>query len=88
MFPYVCPHCGANQFIGHGKGYGFQLDYIQLLVGGLPQTEDDLDTCIGMKAAAYLCSRCLEPSIQMDIVLKEKDRTFVSRGRNMADPAI
>jgi hypothetical protein len=81
MSPYVCPHCGANQFIGHGKGFGYNFDYTELDVGGLPQTEDGKDACIGIKAHASLCSRCLEPSIHVEIVLKEKDTFVGSTGR-------
>jgi hypothetical protein len=36
--PYVCPHCGANQFLAYGKGLATD-GYRDLAVVGLPDVE-------------------------------------------------
>jgi hypothetical protein len=74
-FPYVCPHCGANQFVTFGKGYAIEAGYKELELPGLPETDGKKELCIGHSLRASLCSRCFEPSMEIDIVLKEKDPT-------------
>jgi hypothetical protein len=72
-FPYVCPHCGASQFIAYHKGYSLEVGYKELAVPGLPETDRVKEPCIGSNLRASVCSRCLEPSIEIEVVLKKKN---------------
>ena len=80
-FPYVCPHCGAHQFLSFGKGHSMEVKYNDLAVAGLPAREEIKEFCVGSKLTVSVCCRCREPSIWIDVVLKKKDQTTSSAGR-------
>jgi hypothetical protein len=80
-FPYICPHCGAHQFLAFGKGRTMDMPYRELPVTGIPSSDGINDWCVGSALTVSVCCRCREPCIEIEIVLKEKNQA-----RSPTDP--
>ena len=57
---YVCPHCGANQFLAYGKGLATEATEIFPLYDfptsrGAPDADGVKSPCIGSKLTVSVC---------------------------------
>jgi hypothetical protein len=70
---YVCPHCDARQHLAVGRGYALDPYYNDLEISGAAKQPGEPALCVGTKAHVSLCAVCRMPSIEIHVVLKEKD---------------